>query len=169
MYRDHYAVLVHISLEMNGKVESSYSFRNYRHSVNTLRLRQYLISRGVPEANAWIFAEKWTRLCSWWQETFSAMHGTPTMEKFVPNTRCVTCCPFPSFIHRAENTTVAYSGEDASLSSFIRLLLDQLPPSVSNPRRLRTNHMSQLLLFLNGHGGDHFFKFQVNDHQTLIP
>ena len=66
------------------------------------------------------------------------MHGTPTMEKFVPNTRCVTCCPFPSFIHRAENTTVAYSGEDASLSSFIRLLLDQLPPSVSNPRRLRT-------------------------------
>lgn len=58
MYRDHYAVLVHISLEMNGKVESSYSFRNYRHSVNTLRLRQYLISRGVPEANAWIFAEK---------------------------------------------------------------------------------------------------------------
>lgn len=97
------------------------------------------------------------------------MHGTPTMEKFVPNTRCVTCCPFPSSIHRAENTTVAYSGEDASLSAFIRLLLDQLPPSVSNPRRLRTNNMSQLLLFLNGHGGDHFFKFQVNDHQTLIP
>ncbi|KAK8802347.1 hypothetical protein WA588_005318, partial [Blastocystis sp. NMH] len=66
------------------------------------------------------------------------------------------------------NTTVAYSGEDASLSAFIRLLLDQLPPSVSNPRRLRTNHMSQLLLFLNGHGGDHFFKFQgreeLNDH-----
>ena len=97
------------------------------------------------------------------------MRGTPTMERFAPNTRYVTCCPFPLFTHRAENVTVAFSGEDVSLSVFIRLLLDQLPPSVSNSRRLRTNHMSQLLLFLDGHGGDHFFKFQVNDHQTLTP
>ena len=60
--KDHYAVLVRVSLFMDQKVESSPSFRNYRHSVNTLRLRQYLVSRGIPDTNVCVFATQQIRL-----------------------------------------------------------------------------------------------------------
>ena len=63
--------------------------------------------------------------------------------------------------YRSNEVFIDYLGEDVSLSTFLNLLLDDLPSSVSSKRRLHSNENSTLLLFLNGHGGDDFFKFRV--------
>lgn len=63
--------------------------------------------------------------------------------------------------NRSEDLFIDYLGEDVSLSTFLNLLLDNLPSSLSSKRKLYSNENSTLLLFLNGHGGDGFFKFRV--------
>ncbi|KAK8800341.1 hypothetical protein WA171_004974, partial [Blastocystis sp. BT1] len=68
----------------------------------------------------------------------------------------------------SEDLFIDYLGEDVSLSTFLNLLLDNLPSSLSSKRKLYSNENSTLLLFLNGHGGDGFFKFrereELNSH-----
>ena len=62
---------------------------------------------------------------------------------------------------RMENVFVAYSHDDVSLETFFKVLFNDLPSSISTRRRLNSNKNSTLLIFLNGHGGENFMKFQV--------
>ena len=57
---------------------------------------------------------------------------------------------------RTENVFVAYSHDDVSLETFLRVLFNDLPSSISTRRRLNSNKNSTLLIFLNGHGGENF-------------
>ena len=60
-----------------------------------------------------------------------------------------------------EGVFIDYSNRDVSLRTFVDVLLDHLPTTISPKRHLRSDGNSTVLVFLNGHGGDNFLKFQV--------
>ena len=129
---DHFAVLV----------DSSIYFRNFRHVVNTLTLYKHLRDQGVPKENIIVMI-------------------ADDMQCNARNYHYGQIYEDSSHCDLSEDLFIDYLGEDVSLSTFLNLLLDNLPSSLSSKRKLYSNENSTLLLFLNGHGGDGFFKFRV--------
>lgn len=60
---------------------------------------------------------------------------------------------------------VDYRGYEVSVENFIRVLTDQLPEGTPRNKRLLSDHQSNILIYMSGHGGDGFLKFQ--DHTEL--
>jgi phosphatidylinositol glycan class K len=62
-------------------------------------------------------------------------------------------------IHRTgwynNQTEIDYRGSDVTVQMFMDALLGQAPKSLNN-----LNGESNLMIYLTGHGGDQFFKFQ---------
>lgn len=63
------------------------------------------------------------------------------------------------------NVEVDYRGEDVSPNTFLRLLTGRLPSTVPMSKRLRSDRNSNILIYLTGHGGEGFIKFQ--DYEEL--
>lgn len=55
---------------------------------------------------------------------------------------------------------VDYRGYDVTVENFIRLLTGRHDPSVPRSKRLMSDSGSNILVFMTGHGGDQFIKFQ---------
>ena len=47
------------------------------------------------------------------------------------------------------------------MENFIRVLTGRLPPSTPRSKRLLSDNRSNILIYMTGHGGDGFLKFQV--------
>eukprot|EP01132_Coremiostelium_polycephalum_P003616 gene3616-4502_t len=62
-----------------------------------------------------------------------------------------------------DNIEVDYRGYEVNVENFIRVLTGRHDPEVSRSKRLLTNDKSNILIFLTGHGGDEFLKFQDNE------
>ena len=98
------------------------------------------------------------------------MLETTTMGRYMKILLIVTCNYQHLYSHhRSNDLFIDYLGEDVSLSTFLNLLLGNLPSSLSSKRKLYSNENSTLLLFLNGHGGDDFFKFRVYSFDIFNP
>lgn len=59
-----------------------------------------------------------------------------------------------------ENIEVDYRGYEVSVENVIRLLTGRLPPTTPKSKRLDTDARSNIFLYMTGHGGDEFLKFQ---------
>ena len=57
---------------------------------------------------------------------------------------------------------VDYRGYEVTVENFIRVLTGRLPPSTPRSKRLLSDERSNILIYMTGHGGDGFLKFQVN-------
>ena len=55
---------------------------------------------------------------------------------------------------------VDYRGSEVTVDSFTNLLTGRHPNGVSGSKRLDSNSDSNILLYMTGHGGDEFLKFQ---------
>ncbi|KAK0272293.1 glycosylphosphatidylinositol anchor biosynthesis [Friedmanniomyces endolithicus] len=55
---------------------------------------------------------------------------------------------------------VEYRGNEVTVESLIRLLTDRWPASHPTSKRLMTDDRSNILIYMTGHGGDSFLKFQ---------
>lgn len=55
---------------------------------------------------------------------------------------------------------VDYRGYEVTVENFIRLLTDRWDESQPRSKRLLTDEGSNLLVYMTGHGGDEFLKFQ---------
>ena len=58
---------------------------------------------------------------------------------------------------------VDYRGNEVTVENFIRLLTDRWPSSHPHSKRLMTNSQSNVLIYLTGHGGNEFLKFQDSE------
>jgi phosphatidylinositol glycan class K len=58
------------------------------------------------------------------------------------------------------NVEVDYRGYDVTVEAFIRLLTGRHDPDVPRNKRLLTDEYSNILIFMTGHGGNDFLKFQ---------
>lgn len=59
-----------------------------------------------------------------------------------------------------ENIEVDYRGYEVTVESFIRLMTDRVPENMPRSKRLMTDERSNILVYMTGHGGNEFLKFQ---------
>ena len=116
---------------------------NYRHMANTLSLYKTVKRLGIPDSQIILM---------------------------LPDD--MACNPrnaFPGTVYdnaqRAldlygENIEVDYKGDEVTVESFIRLLTDRNGEDVPKSKRLLTDERANILIYMTGHGGDEFLKFQ---------
>jgi phosphatidylinositol glycan class K len=61
------------------------------------------------------------------------------------------------------NVEVDYRGYEVTVESFIRVLTGRHDEDVPRSKRLLTDDRSNVLIFMTGHGGDDFLKFQDSE------
>ena len=66
-----------------------------------------------------------------------------------------------------DDVEVDYRGYEVTVENFVRLLTGRLPESTPSSKRLLTDAGSNILIYMTGHGGDGFLKFQVQPVITL--
>lgn len=59
-----------------------------------------------------------------------------------------------------------YRGYEVTVENFVRLLTGRLPPGTPRSKQLLTDEGSNVLVYLTGHGGDGFLKFQDSEEIT---
>ena len=64
-----------------------------------------------------------------------------------------------------DDVEVDYRGTEVSVEGLLRLLTGRVPPNTPRNKRLESDARSNIFLYLTGHGGDEFLKFQ--DHEEI--
>ncbi|KAL2754245.1 hypothetical protein ACRALDRAFT_1063143 [Sodiomyces alcalophilus JCM 7366] len=59
-----------------------------------------------------------------------------------------------------DNIEVDYRGYEVTVENFIRLLTDRVGAEMPRSKRLLTDDRSNILIYMTGHGGNEFLKFQ---------
>lgn len=125
---------------------SSRYWFNYRHLTNTLMVYRAIRALGVPDDQI-LFMNAMT------SSTNDARNPFPGMQ-FASESRSLEDDLF------GDDVEVDYQGEDVNAESFLNLLTDRNLEYFPSSMRLRTNANSTIFIYLSGHGGDEFFKFQ---------
>lgn len=124
-------------------VSSSRYWFNYRHAMNALGIYEIFRQNGIPDDNIILMIA----------------------DEYATNARN----PYKNRMHAAgihgpswysNHTELDYRGSDVTVQTFLNSLLGIAP------RSLQTNEESNLLIYVTGHGGDKFFKFQDEEELT---
>jgi GPI-anchor transamidase subunit K len=67
-----------------------------------------------------------------------------------------------------ENIEVDYRGYEVSVQNFLRILTGRHQESVPRSKRLLSDEHSNILIYMTGHGGDEFLKFQDYEEVTSM-
>lgn len=130
-------------------VSASRYWFNYRHSTNALILYRQLRQNGFPDERIVLMLA----------------------DDVAGNTRN----RFPNKIFHASglgenlfipDIQVDYKGRTVTKASFTDLLLGKHPEWLTSEKRLLSGPKSNVLVFITGHGGDNFFKFQDFEEMT---
>ncbi|EPY51297.1 pig-K [Schizosaccharomyces cryophilus OY26] len=62
-----------------------------------------------------------------------------------------------------EDIEIDYKGYEVTVEAFVRLLTERVSENTPASKRLLTNEHSNILVYMTGHGGDGFIKFQDAD------
>lgn len=127
-------------------VSTSRFWFNYRHLSNTLSLYRTVKRLGIPDSQILLL---------------------------LPDD--MACNPrnaFPGTVYSnadrrmdlyGENVEVDYRGYEVTVENFIRLLTDRWEDGVPASKRLLTDEGSNILIYMTGHGGNEFLKFQDSE------
>ncbi len=63
---------------------------------------------------------------------------------------------------------VDYRGYEVTVKNFIRVLTGRLPEATPNSKKLLSDETSNILIYMSGHGGDGFLKFQASFKNYMI-
>eukprot|EP00906_Rhabdomonas_costata_P018723 RCo027300 len=126
-------------------VSTSKYWFNYRHQVNALHVYAAVKRWGIPDDRIILMLAE--------------------------DVACNSRNPFPAEVYgpgRGKNLhtptiEVDYRGIEVTAGAFLRLLSDQHPEHFPASRRLLSDENSNVLIFLAGHGGDLFMKFQDSE------
>ncbi|KAH8110793.1 peptidase C13 family-domain-containing protein [Phellopilus nigrolimitatus] len=127
-------------------VSASRYWFNYRHMSNALGMYRTVKRLGIPDANIILM--------------------------LADDTACNARNRFPGAVYAnagrgidlyGENIEVDYRGYEVTVENFIRLLTGRMDPSVPRSKRLLTDSRSNVFVYLTGHGGAEFLKFQDNE------
>ncbi|KAJ3294877.1 glycosylphosphatidylinositol anchor biosynthesis [Rhizoclosmatium sp. JEL0117] len=116
---------------------------NYRHIANTLSMYRTVKRLGIPDSNIILM--------------------------LADDVACNSRNHFPATVYNnagrkldlyGSNIEVDYRGYEVTVESFIRVLTGRHEPHVPRSKRLLTDDRSNVLIFMTGHGGKEFLKFQ---------
>lgn len=124
-------------------VSSSRFWFNYRHMANTLGMYRTIKRLGIPDSQIILMLSD--------------------------DIACNARNAFPGTIfHNADRALdlygddieVDYRGYEVTVENFIRLLTGRHPPNTPRSKQLLTDERSNIFIYMTGHGGDNFLKFQ---------
>ncbi|KAJ3306418.1 glycosylphosphatidylinositol anchor biosynthesis, partial [Gonapodya sp. JEL0774] len=127
-------------------VDTSRYWFNYRHIANTLSIYRTVKRLGIPDSNIILMLAD--------DVACNPRNGAPGS---VYNTHERKLDLY------GENIEVDYRGYEVTVENFIRLMTGRHDPSVPRSKRLLTDDRSNVLVYMTGHGGDEFLKFQDNE------
>ncbi|KAK9717122.1 glycosylphosphatidylinositol anchor biosynthesis [Basidiobolus ranarum] len=116
---------------------------NYRHMANTLSMYRTVKRLGIPDSNIILM--------------------------LADDVACNARNTFPGTVFNnagkhldlyGDNVEVDYRGYDVTVENFIRVLTGRVSPEVPRSKRLLSDDRSNILVYMTGHGGEDFLKFQ---------
>uniref|UniRef100_A0A061RZI7 Phosphatidylinositol glycan, class K n=1 Tax=Tetraselmis sp. GSL018 TaxID=582737 RepID=A0A061RZI7_9CHLO len=122
---------------------------NYRHISNALSVYHTVKRLGIPDSNILLMLAD-DVACNPRNTRPSAVYNNRKQELNLYGSR----------------VEVDYRGYEVTVENFVRVLTGRHEPSVPRSKRLLTDAGSNVLVFLTGHGGDEFMKFQ--DDEELL-
>ena len=139
-------------------VSSSRYWFNYRHFVNALSIYRILKENGIPDSNIILMLA----------DEIPSNSRNPNKNDMFP--KGITGHSLYN-----ESVEVDYRGADVTVENLFHILLgtttatggkDDSRSTSSTGRVLHTNQDSNVVLYMTGHGGDQFFKFQDEEEIT---
>jgi GPI-anchor transamidase subunit K len=127
-------------------VSTSRFWFNYRHLANTLSLYRTVKRLGIPDSQIILMLPD-DMACN----PRNAFSGTV----YSNSDRRMDLY--------GENVEVDYRGYEVTVENFIRLLTDRWEDGVPASKRLQTDEGSNILIYMTGHGGSEFLKFQDSE------
>ncbi|KAK0454134.1 peptidase C13 family-domain-containing protein [Desarmillaria tabescens] len=124
---------------------SKYWF-NYRHMANALGMYRTVKRLGIPDSNIILMLAD-DAACN-------------SRNKFPAN---VFANPGRALDLYGDNIEVDYRGYEVTVENFIRVLTGRMEPSVPRSKRLLTDDRSNVFVYMTGHGGNEFLKFQDSE------
>jgi phosphatidylinositol glycan class K len=67
-----------------------------------------------------------------------------------------------------DDVEVDYRGYEVTVENFVRVLTGRLPASTPSSKKLLSDETSNILIYMSGHGGDGFLKFQDAEEISSI-
>ncbi|KAM0750442.1 hypothetical protein T439DRAFT_326408 [Meredithblackwellia eburnea MCA 4105] len=125
---------------------SSRFWFNYRHIANTLAMYRTVKRLGIPDSQIILM--------------------------LADDVACNPRNPFAGTVYSnadrktdlyGEKIEVDYKGDEVNVETFLRVLSGRLPESTPPNKRLMTDSRSNIFVYMTGHGGDEFLKFQDNE------
>ncbi|KAK4542004.1 glycosylphosphatidylinositol anchor biosynthesis [Oleoguttula mirabilis] len=140
-------------------VSTSRFWFNYRHMANTLSLYRTVKRLGIPDSQIILMLP---------DDMACNPRNTFAGSVFNDKSRDLDLYDQQKSSSGSERPDVAgmggievdYRGNEVTVESFIRLLTDRWPASHPTSKRLMTDDRANILIYMTGHGGDSFLKFQ---------
>jgi phosphatidylinositol glycan class K len=124
-------------------VDTSRFWFNYRHAANVLSIYRSVKRLGIPDSHIILM--------------------------LADDMACNPRNPRPGTVFNNENeminvygddVEVDYRGNEVTVENFIRVLTGRLPEGTAHSKKLMSDETSNVLIYMSGHGGDGFLKFQ---------
>ncbi|KAJ1935955.1 glycosylphosphatidylinositol anchor biosynthesis, partial [Linderina pennispora] len=116
---------------------------NYRHMANTLSLYRTVKRMGIPDSHIILMLAD-DAACNARNKKPAAVYDHPRKAKDL----------------YGDNVEVDYRGYEVTVENFIRLLTGRVSPDTPRNKRLLTDDKSNIFIYMTGHGGEDFLKFQ---------
>ncbi|XP_034946303.1 putative GPI-anchor transamidase [Chelonus insularis] len=130
-------------------VDTSRFWFNYRHVANVLSIYRSVKRLGIPDAQIILM--------------------------IADDMACNPRNPRPATVFNnikqhinvyGDDVEVDYRGYEVTVENFVRLLTGRLAPETPRSKKLLTDEGSNILIYLTGHGGNGFLKFQDSEEIT---
>ncbi|KAI0325230.1 hypothetical protein GY45DRAFT_1330596 [Cubamyces sp. BRFM 1775] len=119
---------------------------NYRHMSNALGMYRTVKRLGIPDPNIILML---------------ADDAACNPRNKYPG--CVYSSSAKTLDLYGDNIEVDYRGYEVTVENFLRVLTGRVEPSVPRSKRLLTDDRSNVFIYMTGHGGNEFLKFQDNE------
>ncbi|MEE6494694.1 hypothetical protein FKM82_001849 [Ascaphus truei] len=124
---------------------------NYRHVANTLSVYRSVKRLGIPDSHIVLMLAD-DMACNSRNPKPATVFSHKNMELNV----------------YGDDVEVDYRGYEVTVENFLRVLTGRIPPSTPGSKRLLSDDRSNILIYMTGHGGNGFLKFQDSEEITNV-
>jgi len=132
-------------------VDTSRFWFNYRHVANVLSIYRSVKRLGIPDSQIILMVA----------DDMACNPRNPRPATVFNNAN-------ENINVYGDDVEVDYRGYEVTVENLVRLLTGRLPPSTPRSKRLLTDSGSNILVYMTGHGGEGFLKFQDSEEITNI-
>jgi len=132
-------------------VDTSRFWFNYRHVANVLSMYRSVKRLGIPDSQIILMVA----------DDMACNPRNPRPATVFNNAN-------ENINVYGDDVEVDYRGYEVTVENLVRLLTGRLPETTPRSKRLLTDEGSNILVYMTGHGGDGFLKFQDSEEITNI-